>query len=68
MWDKCLLKKGYVIFLFVYVYKRVNGYWCVLNSLGLSGGDTATSLGSMKGKKEEVEDEEVFLPVGLLMA
>lgn len=37
------------------------------DSLGLSGGDDmGISLGSMKDRKEEDEDEEVFLKVGLL--
>lgn len=40
---------------------------CVqMYSLGLCGGDDmGINLGSMKDKKEEVEDVEVFLPVGL---
>ncbi len=37
--------------------------------LGLCGGDDmGINLGSMKDRKEEEEDEEVFLPVGLLTA
>lgn len=41
---------------------------CVsIYSLGLcSGDDTGINLGSMKERKEEDEDEEAFLPVGLL--
>lgn len=38
-------------------------------SLGLcSGDDMGINLGSMKERKEEEEDEEAFLPVGLLTA
>lgn len=38
-------------------------------SLGLCGGDDmGINLGSMKDRKEEEEDVEVFLPVGLLTA
>lgn len=41
-------------------------YWWS-DSLGLSGGDDrGISLGSMKDRKEEDEDEEAFLQVGLL--
>lgn len=45
-------------------------YVCVcVYSLGLCGGDDmGINLGSMKDRKEEEEDEEVFLPVGLLTA
>lgn len=45
-------------------------YVCVgMNSLGLCGGDdTGINLGSMKDRKEEEEDVEVFLPIGLLTA
>lgn len=38
-------------------------------SLGLCGGDDmGINLGSMKDRKEEEEDEEGLLQVGLLMA